>query len=93
MSRLCRHIVFPVHGSAFIILRASWAALCGSLGCVTLHAVGSEMGPITIMPHARGRAPIEHDQPATRQSGVTIDEDGRVPRVAAIFSATIPMRL
>lgn len=36
------------------------------------------------MPHARGKAPIEHDQPATRQSGVTIDEDGRAPRVAAV---------
>jgi hypothetical protein len=69
------------------------AALCGSLGCVTLHAVGFDMEPVTIMPHARGKAPIEHDQPATRQSGVTIDEDGRAPRVAAGFPAAIPMRL
>lgn len=44
------------------------AALCGSLGCVTLHAVGFGVEPITIMPHARGKAPIEHDQPGTRQS-------------------------
>lgn len=58
--------------------------MCGSLCCVTLHAVGSDLAPETIMPHARGKAPIEHDQPATRQSGVTIDEDGRAPRVAAV---------
>lgn len=69
------------------------AALCGSLGCVTLHAVGLDLKPVTIMPHARGKAPIEHDQPATRQSGVTIDEDGRVPRVAGGFPTAIFMRL
>jgi transposase len=45
------------------------------------------------MPHARGKAPIEQDQPATRQFGVTIDEGGRVPRVAAVLPAAIPMRL
>ncbi|MBO9137006.1 hypothetical protein, partial [Rhizobium sp. B209b/85] len=31
------------------------AALCGSLGCVTLHAVGFNVEPVTIMPHARGK--------------------------------------
>ncbi len=41
-------------------------ALCGSLGCVTLHAVGFSVEPVTIMPHARGKVPIEHDQPGTR---------------------------
>lgn len=67
------------------------AALCGSLGCVTLHAVGFDVEPGTIMPHARGKAPIEHDQPATRQSGLTIDEDGRVPRIVAGNPASILM--
>ena len=69
------------------------AALCGSLGCVTLHAVRFDVEPVTIMPHARGKAPIEHDQPATRQSGLTIDEDGRAPHVAAALLATFPMLL
>ena len=35
------------------------------------------------MPHARGVAPVGRDQPATRQFGMTIDEDGRVPRIVA----------
>ncbi len=67
------------------------AALCGSLGCVTLHAAEFDVEPGTIMPHARGKAPIEHDQPATRQSGLTIDEDGRAPHAAAGEPAGIPM--
>lgn len=41
------------------------AALCGSLGCVTLHVVGFSVEPVTIMPHARA-SPNEHDQLGTR---------------------------
>lgn len=55
MSRLWRHGVHPVDLS-FIRERVG-AALCGSLGCVTLHAAGFGVEPVTIMPHARGKAP------------------------------------
>ncbi len=53
-------------------------AMCGSHGCVTLHAAGFAMEPVIIMPHARGKVPIKH-QPGTRR-WQTIDEDGRAPR-------------
>jgi hypothetical protein len=33
-------------------------ALYGSLGCVTLHAVGFDVEPVTIMPHAQGKTPM-----------------------------------
>ena len=80
LSRLWRHGVGPVDLIHLLFRRRVGAALCGSLGCVNLHAARFSVEPGTIMPHARGETPIEHDQPATRQSGLTIDEDGRAPR-------------
>lgn len=50
-------------------------ALCGSLGCVTLHAVGFSVEPVTMMPHAPGKTPMS-----------TNLKDGRAPRTASSFA-------
>src|ERR1019366_3087985 len=80
MSRLWRHGVGPVDLIQLLFRGRVGAALRGSLGCVTLHAAGFNVEPGTIMPHARGKAPIEHDQPATRKHGLTIEEARGSPR-------------
>jgi len=36
----------------------------------------------TIMPLARGVAPVKHDPPETRRRDATKEEDGRAPRIA-----------
>ena len=37
----------------------------------------------TIMPHARGAAPVRRDPPETRRHETAQNEDGRAPRIAA----------
>src|SRR5438045_2714034 len=54
-----------------------------SYGCVTLHAVGPGARSRTIMPHARGAAPVRRAPPETRRRCATNDENGRAPRIAA----------
>jgi hypothetical protein len=48
----------------------------------TLHAVGSVRRSRTIMPLARGAAPVRRDPPETRRHLATKDEDGRAPHIA-----------
>src|ERR1700681_3020119 len=48
----------------------------------TLHAVGSLRRSRTIMPLARGAAPVRRDPPETRRHLATKDEDGRAPHIA-----------
>jgi hypothetical protein len=67
MSMLGRHFFVPLFLKIFILrvwggtVRQPWLRnlTCGRIRRRTR----------TIMPHARGKAPIERDQPATRQLG------------------------
>src|SRR6266566_956326 len=48
----------------------------------TLHAVGFLRRSRTLMPLARGAAPVRRDPPETRRHLATKDEDGRAPHIA-----------
>src|SRR5207237_7093718 len=68
-----------------IQIQSAWVRGCPAsqpAAASTLHAVGSLRRSRTIMPLARGAAPVRRDPPETRPPLATKDEDGRAPHIA-----------